>query len=459
MVENKLISEIEEAKKNFTDLMDKLIKDIKRHEKIMIRSDKRQKKEYDELQKKLEEVEKLQRAQRDLIDSFIKIIASAIDTKSTYTGGHCERVPELAIKLAKKASESDDIDFKIENEFQEREISIAAWLHDCGKIVTPEYVMDKSVKLETIYNRIHEIRTRFEVIYRDLIIESLKRKMAGEKKEEVDKWLKKEYEKLKEEFEFIANLNIGSEFLDDEKIEKLKKIAQREWYRYFDDKLGLSEEELSRIPKEELNQKLPVKEKLLSDKKRHIIKRSKKEIEDFKKHGFKIEIPENLYNYGEVYNLSIKKGTLTKEEFFKIQEHAIMTIKMLEQLPFPEHLKNVPLYAGAHHETLRGTGYPRKLTAKELPIPARIMAIADIFEALTANDRPYKTPKKLSEAINILFYMVKDGDLDKDLFILFLTSGVYLEYAKKYLKSEQIDEIDVNYYVNAFKEKTKADND
>ena len=162
--------------------------------------------------------------------------------------------------------------------------------------------------------------------------------------------------------------------------------------------------------------------------------------------GVEVAINENI--------VTVKgpKGTLTKEEFFKIQEHAIMTVKMLEQLPFPEDLKNVPLYAGTHHETLRGTGYPRKLTAKDLPIPSRIMAIADIFEALTASDRPYKPPKKLSESIKILFFMVRDGDLDKDLFLLFLRSGVYLEYAKRYLKPEQIDEVDIEFYENLFKE-------
>lgn len=447
---DKLLNEIEEAKENFNRLMDKLAKDIKRQEKIMLRADKRQKREYDELQKRLKEVEKLQQAQKDLIDSFIRIIASTIDTKSRYTGGHCERVPIIAIDLAKEAHKSDMIDFKIKNEDEEREIEIAAWLHDCGKIVTPEYVMDKSVKLETIYNRIHEIRTRFEVLYRDKQIQALERKLKGEDEKEVDAWLEKEYETLKEEFEFIAEINIGSEFLDDEKIAKLQQIAQKEWLRYFDDTLGISEEEKVRIPKEEKEAKLPVKEKLLSDKRRHIIKRDRKEIEEFKKKGFKMDIPDNLYNYGEVYNLSVKKGTLTKEEFFKIQEHIIVTIKMLEEMPFPENLKNVPLYAGSHHETLNGSGYPRKLKADDLPIPARIMAIADMFEALTASDRPYKTPKKLSEAIKIISYKVEEGAIDKSLFLLFLTSGVYLKYAKKHLKPSQIDEVNVEEYIKKF---------
>jgi len=444
-IENKLIVEIEEVREHFSSLMDKLIKDIKRQEKIMARADKRQKKEYDELQQRLEEVQKLQLAQKELMDSFIKIIAEAIDAKSAYTGGHCERVPEIAIMLAEAADKSEKIDFEIHNDDEKREISIAAWLHDCGKVVTPEYVVDKATKLETIYNRIHEIRTRFEVIHRDLTIQALKRKLAGEDEKEVDEWLTKAHQQLQEEFEFIANVNVGGEFMTDEAKEKVKKIAKREWIRHFDDTLGLSY--MERVAVENKDKTLPAKEYLLSDKPEHIIPRDKKEIEDFKKWNFKMDIPENLYNRGEVYNLMVNRGTLTKEEFFKIQEHVVMTIKMLEQLPFPENLKNVPLYAGAHHETLIGTGYPRKLKKEDLPIPARIMAIADVFEALTASDRPYKSPKKLSEAIKILSFMVKDKHLDEDLFKLFLESGIYMEYAKKYLKPFQIDEVDISQYL------------
>jgi len=451
MINHELILEIEKSKEDFDKIMDKIIKNLKREEKILRLSDKRQRKEYDELQKKYEEVKKLQEAQEKLIDSFIRIIASAIDAKSEYIGAHCERVPIITSMLAKAVSDSDEIDFKIENKDQEREISTAAWLHDCGKIVTPDFVMNKSVKLETLYNRIHEIRTRFEVLYRDLIIEALKRKMNGEDEEKVDKWLEEELKKLRDDFSFIAKLNIGKEEISDEDLKRLNEIANKTWYRYFDDTLGLSEDELKRIDKKELNQKLPVKEKLLDDKKRHIIKRSKKEIEDLKKHHFNIEIPENTYNFGEVYNLSIPKGTLTPEEYFKIQEHVIMTIKMLESLPFPERFKNVPLYAGAHHEAINGKGYPRRLKGDEIPIPARIMAIADIFEALTAKDRPYKEKKTLSQAIDILVQKALDGELDKDILAIFLKSRVFEKYAKMFLSKDQIDEVDVDYYLNKLK--------
>jgi hypothetical protein len=187
-----------------------------------------------------------------------------------------------------------------------REISIAAWLHDCGKVVTPEYVVDKATKLETIYNRIHEIRTRFEVIHRDLTIEALNKKLNGENAEEVDKWLTKEHQKLQEEFEFIAKTNVGSEFMSDEDIEKIKIIAQREWIRHFDDKIGLSRGELENLPAQKFEEVLPIKEKLLNDKLEHIIPRDENELKDFEKYNFKVEIPKNLYNRGEIYNLSIK---------------------------------------------------------------------------------------------------------------------------------------------------------
>jgi len=451
MINHELIAEIEQSKKDFDKLMDKLIKNLKREEKILRLSDKRQRKEYDELQKKYEEVKKLQEAQEKLIDSFIKIIASAIDAKSKYIGAHCERVPILTAMLTKEVSESDEIDFKIENEDQEKEISTAAWLHDCGKIVTPDFVMNKSVKLETLYNRIHEIRTRFEVLYRDLIIEAMKRKMNGEDEKKVDKWLDEELKKLKEDFEFLAKINNSKQELTEEEIQRIKEIADREWYRYFDDTLGLSEDELSRVPESEKNQKLPVKEKLLADKKRHIVKRSKREINDLKRHNFHMEIPKNMYNYGEIYNLTIPRGTLTPEEYFKIQEHVIMTIKMLESLPFPERFKNVPLYAGAHHEAINGKGYPRRLKGDEIPIPARIMAIADIFEALTAKDRPYKDKKTLSQAIDILVQKALEGELDKDILAIFIKSRVFEKYAKMFLSKDQIDEVDVDYYLKKLK--------
>lgn len=445
---NKLVDEVEELRESFIKTTEKLVKDIKRQEKIMARSDKRQRQEYDELQKRLEEVEKLQLAQKELMDSFIRLIAGAIDAKSRYTGGHCARVPELSIMLAKEASKSDEepfSDFKIETDDELREIEIASWLHDCGKVVTPEYVVDKATKLETIYNRIHEIRTRFEVIHRDLTIEALNKKLNGADERGVDEWLEKEHQKLFEEFEIVALSNVGAEFMDEEAKNKIKEIAKRTWVRNFDDTLGVVHEEKKRILSE--NTRTPCVENLLTDKTRHIMPRDYFDHEEYKAMGFTRDVPEHLYNLGEVYNLCIDRGTLTKEERFKIEEHVIMTIKMLEHLPCPDNLKNMPLYAGAHHETLIGTGYPRSLTKDDMPIPSRIIAIADVFEALTASDRPYKEPKTLSQAIKILSFMVKDQHLDGDLFKLFLKSGIYKEYAEFYLEKFQIDDVDIDQYL------------
>jgi HD-GYP domain-containing protein (c-di-GMP phosphodiesterase class II) len=392
-------------------------------------------------------IQKHEKDQRELMDSFIKLIASAIDAKSKYTGGHCERVPILTMKLAKEASKDTSVFkyFTISNENEERELNIAAWLHDCGKVTTPEYVVDKATKLETIYNRIHEIRTRFEVIHRDLTIKSLENilKGADEKLEKIQ--LEEAHTKLFLEFEKIANANIGGEFMSDESINEVEKIAKRTWTRYFDNTLGISRDERKRLNRKEIQ--TPQEEQLISNGVEHIIERDYSLEEQYKNYNFKQEVPKDLYNLGELYNLSIRKGTLTKEERFKINEHVIMTIIMLEELPFLDNLKNVPEYAGGHHETLIGTGYPKQLTKEQMSVPARILAIADVFEALTSSDRPYKEPKTLSESIKILSFMVKDQHLDEDLFKLFLESGVYKEYAKEYLEEHQIDEVDISKYI------------
>lgn len=277
------------------------------------------------------------------------------------------------------------------------------------------------------------------MIYRDLIIESYKKREKGEEEESIQKWLESEKNILFEEFAFIAEVNIGGEYLPPESIERIKNIAKRKWIRHFDNTLGLSQDELERYTKTVL----PIEETLLEDKEYHIIPRTRKTEEESKVYGFNVPIPKHLYNRGEIYNLSLTKGTLTHEERYKIQEHIMSSIKMLEKLPFPKGLTNVPLYAGAHHETLDGKGYPRGLKENELPLVSRIIAFADVFEALSASDRPYKKAKTLSECVKILSYMVKEKHLDREVFELFLTSGVYKRYAKLHLKEDQIDEVEI----------------
>jgi len=232
--------------------------------------------------------------------------------------------------------------------------------------------------------------------------------------------------------------------MNDDDIERVKEIGQQTWQRHFDNHLGLSHIELMRY--EDNTVELPITESLLSDKPEHLFERvrSTNYDPDF---GIKMDVPEYLYNTGELYNLSISRGTLTAEDRFKINEHIISTIKMLENLPFPEELKNVPRYASTHHETMKGSGYPRKLSADDLSIPERVMVLADIYEALTAADRPYKKVKPISVALNILHKMVLNEHVDVEIFELFLTSGVYLSYAKRFLPEEQIDAVDIKQYL------------
>ncbi|MCP9850052.1 HD family phosphohydrolase [Cyanobium sp. Morenito 9A2] len=383
-------------------------------------------------------------AQRQLIDSMITLLAGAIDAKSPYTGGHCARVPELALMLARAAEEAKEgplAGFAFKGEEEWREFRIGAWLHDCGKITTPEYVVDKATKLETNYNRIHEVRTRFEVLLRDARIAWFEGVLGGGDREMLNRLYREREVELQEQFSFVAECNLGAEFMGPEKVERLRSIGAQTWKRHFDSSLGLAWEELSRHT--QLLQTLPVEESLLADKVCHIIQREQNQIPE-ERYGFKMEVPEHLYNLGEIHNLSVCRGTLTDEERYKINEHIVQTIIMLEGLPFPANLSRVSEYAGTHHETLDGKGYPRKLSAAELSVPSRIMAIADIFEALTASDRPYKKAKTLSQSLRILSGFRDREHIDADLFELFLRSGIYQSYAELYLLPEQIDEVDVD---------------
>jgi HD-GYP domain-containing protein (c-di-GMP phosphodiesterase class II) len=397
-------------------------------------------------------IRELLEQQRKLFDNFTKLIAGAIDAKSHYTGGHCARVPKIAEMLAQAtcaSNKGDFADFTMDTKDQRWEFEVAAWLHDCGKVTTPEYVVDKATKLETIYNRIHEIRMRFEVLLRDAEIDACRKRLAGKLDDAtIDAELERAKHQVADDFAFVAACNIGGEFLADDKIERLRQIGNQTWTRHLDDRLGISQDEAA-LKDQTLAPTLPVVEKVLADKPEHIIPRTA--TASFKEDlsGFNMEIPESQYNFGEIYNLSIRKGTLTNEERFKIDEHIIQTIIMLNKLEFPEYLKNVPEFAGAHHETMIGTGYPRGLKKEDMSIPARIMAIADIFEALTASDRPYKKAKSLNETLRIMSFMRDDRHIDSDLFDLFLQRGVYHEYATEYLAPEQIDDVDINQYLSS----------
>ena len=333
--------------------------------------------------------------QKRLFEAFIELIAAAIDDKSPYTGGHCRRVPELTLMLADAAAAVTTGPLKSFSMTPDDryELEIAGWLHDCGKVTTPESVVDKSTKLETIFDRIHLVNTRFEALKRDARIRALEAMLAkagisaGEI-ESSEAELESEIQRLDDDRRFIAEANIGNESMSDEDQERVRRIAAYEW----------------------VNENAE-KSNFLSDE--------------------------------EVYNLNVGRGTLNKEERETINHHIVATINMLESLPYPKHLQRVPEFAGGHHERMDGKGYPRGLKREEMSVQARAMGIADVFEALTAGDRPYKKAMKLSQALRILGSMKVDQHVDPDLFDVFIKEKIYLQYARRFLEPEQIDEVDL----------------
>ncbi|MBR1777893.1 MAG: GAF domain-containing protein [Alphaproteobacteria bacterium] len=367
-------------------------------------------------------------SQKNLLEAFLEVIARAIDDKSFYTGTHCQRVPIIARMMALAAEMDQDGPFK-DFELSDNDwyaFHLASWMHDCGKMVTPEYILDKATKLETVSNRIHEIRARFEILRRDAHIDYLKKRLADTApKDDLLAEFNARVKKLEDDFAFLAESNIGYGVLSDEDVRRIHEIGKQTYYRHFDKTLGLSWDEKERI-KNNLPPKTNPREPLLEDRVDHIF---------------------GGCDRGEMHNLSIPRGTLTQEESKIINSHIDATIEMLKEIPFPGYIKNVVEYAGGHHEHMDGTGFPNHLKREEMSIPARILGLADVFEALSASDRPYKKVKTLSEIVSIMSDMVKGGHLDPDLFNLFLTSGVYREYAEQYMLADQIDEVDIQDYL------------
>lgn len=325
-----------------------------------------------------------------LFECLVKLIATTIDQKSPYTGAHCRRVPELTMLLADAVHETQEGYFKdfTLSEADRYELKIAAWLHDCGKITTPEFVIDKATKLQTIYDRIELIETRCEILKRDREIELLKQKIAALENHQAtdahaERRLQHDVARIEDDLAFIKRINFGAEFMLPEDLQRLRALSTLAWAKN--------------------GQTLP------------------------------------FLSADEVYNLSIAKGTLTDEERHIINHHIVATIAMLESIDFPKHLQHVPEYAGGHHERMDGKGYPRGLTREQMSVQARIMGIADIFEALMAEDRPYKKGKKLSEALAILKKMKNNGHIDPDLYEVFIEKKVYLRYAEQFIDPAQID--------------------
>ena len=290
------------------------------------------------------ENKELIKAQKLLFAAFIQLIASAIDAKSPYTGGHCARVPELTKMLARAACAETSgpyQNFQLNPEEWEA-VHVAAWLHDCGKVTTPEYVVDKATKLETIYDRIHEVRMRFEVLKRDAEISSLKAIAAGSPESDAHRTLRDALAKIDDDFAFVAHCNEGGEVMAAENLARLQAISQQSWTRTLDDRIGISHEELARKART-VAPPLPVSEPLLADKLEHQFeRRAQDRMPADNPWGIRMTVPELLYNKGEVYNLGVARGTLSEEERYKINEHIVQTLIMLNQLPFPKHLRQVP---------------------------------------------------------------------------------------------------------------------
>ncbi len=330
-----------------------------------------------------------------LFESFVNLINEAIDDKSPYTGGHCNRVPVLTMLLAEAAHETRSgplADWRMSDN-ERYELKIAGLLHDCGKVTTPVHVVDKATKLQTITDRIHLVDTRFEVIRRDAEIEMLRHVAAspqpGTETVIAAEALRARLAGIDEDREFVRRCNVGSEAMSTVDQHRVREIAARYRWRNVDgDMVDFLTEE-------------------------------------------------------EIENLTIRAGTLTSGERQIINHHIDVTIKMLEALPWPRHLRQVPEFAGGHHERMDGKGYPRGLTRDQMSVPARVMGIADIFEALTAKDRPYKKGKTLTESLHILGKFRLNGHVDPDLFDIFVRQRVYLRYAEQFLDREQIDDVDV----------------
>lgn len=331
-----------------------------------------------------------------LFESFAKTIANAIDIKSAHTGGHCKRVPELTLMIADAVSDYSEgplASFKLSAE-DRHQLTIAGWLHDCGKIATPDHVMEKSRKLETIFDRIHYVTAKLEIAKRDIDLkfqaEMITALKAGKaiRVDQLERERVVAQKQLKLDTAFLQKINVGGEFLTDEKAIAIQDIAAR--YQ-----IVIENEQQA----------------VLSD--------------------------------NEILNLSIKRGTLNDEERNIIKQHMDVTLDILSALPFPKHLANVAEFALGHHETMDGKGYPRGLVKSQMSVPARLMALADIFEALSAADRPYKSAKPASECLKIMSSMVKNHHLDGDLFEIFVRSKVYEKYIIAFADPNQLDDIDI----------------
>jgi predicted Zn finger-like uncharacterized protein len=317
----------------------------------------------------------------NLFDSFVQVMATAIDEKSPVTGGHIRRVANMTLTFAniltKNQGKYKHISF---NADQMHELRIAAWMHDIGKVTTPVEVVEKAKKLQTIFDRIQYVDLRICFIIEQMEKSFLNKKIKilqngsdPKKISDLDGEQKIKRAELMEIRDFINQCNNPGEFLEDEKIARLEDISKMTWI-------------------------------------------------DFDGNS------QSFLDDDEVLNLSIRRGSITESERKKMQNHAAVTLKMLKKIPFTKKLKNIPLYAGAHHEFVNGGGYPLGLKGDEIPFEGKIMCVTDIAEALTASDRPYKKAMPLEVVYRILREMADKGELDKELVEFFISEEVFSKY-------------------------------
>jgi len=306
----------------------------------------------------------------NLFNSFVKVMATAIDSRTPYNANHTRRVALLAGELA-RAINQENLDNPVFDEDRITQLVMAGWLHDIGKIATPLEIMNKATRIEKQLNLIMQ---RFDYIFTAQQAQYLQEKLNlwghAEELERLEKRWEEEQNYLEYSRELILKCNNPATFIDDTIREKIREIASHTYLdRNGQRKPWLTEE--------------------------------------------------------EVTTLSVAKGTLTEKERRIMEEHVAVTARLLDQIPFTRKLKDVPFFASIHHEHLNGNGYPHGLKGEEIPIEGRILALVDVFDALTADDRPYKKAMPLEQALKILGFMVKDGELDGKLLEIFIRNKVW----------------------------------
>jgi HD-GYP domain-containing protein (c-di-GMP phosphodiesterase class II) len=358
-----------------------------------------------------------------LFNAFVTVLAEGLGEKSPHTYNHIRRVAALGKAISGSLNswgEGIYADFGFDED-EMAEMHLAGWLHDIGKITTPEHIVGKQVKLQFVMDRFEMIVERVNSKMKDYRIAMLEQQLEALRQGAdatvlagFEQQCLQQTEALAAQLEQLFPYNRGGESIGEEQIALIEEFAQTPVNRDYSAEV--------------------------------IIEHGQPLVKGIQRSAD----TGTLVDAREKSNLLIQRGTLNEEERDAINNHAERSWRWLMALPFPRKQKRLALYAGAHHEHLNGSGYPNGISAAQMPMQSRILAIADIYEALVANDRPYKEPMKLSLAMSILGDMVKRGNLDGELMKIFLQSGGYLEYAEEHLDRAQIDAVDIDAWLEAY---------